>query len=200
MISRSSRACFRLLSRACFRFVQYTYQHAENIFPISLYTQISILRAWKHHVELINQCFGLVRSYSYLYGTTKNCRRNLPYIYYPSIGEKLLKDAVSFAQTQANISRKDIEVIFYCRRSLSFHDNEPWIKKDSKQWRLRCHYGKLRQSRAKVCELAKLFMLTELSTTFEKDGLYRLLRLLFNNPKSLCLRFGCFSHHDEEID
>ena len=43
-------------------------------------------------------------------------------------------------------------------------------------------------------------MLTELSKTFEKYGLYRLLRLLFNNPKSLCLRFGCFSHHDEEID
>ena len=30
-----------------------------------------------------------------------------------------------------SIGRKDIEVIFHCRRSLLFHDNEPWIKKDS---------------------------------------------------------------------
>ena len=36
--------------------------------------------------------------------------------FYPSIVEKLLKDAVLFAQTHANISRKDIEVIFLCRR------------------------------------------------------------------------------------
>ena len=47
----------------------------------------------------------------------------------PSIGVKLLKDAVLFAQTYTNISRKDIEVIFHCRRSLLFHNNEPWIKK-----------------------------------------------------------------------
>ena len=45
--------------------------------------------------------------------------------FYPYIGEKLLKDAVLFAQTYTNISRKDIEVIFHCRRSLLFHNNEP---------------------------------------------------------------------------
>ena len=32
--------------------------------------------------------------------------------FYPSISEKLLKDAVLFAQTHVNISRKDIEGIF----------------------------------------------------------------------------------------
>ena len=45
--------------------------------------------------------------------------------FYPSIGEKLLKDAVLFAQTYTNISRKDNEVILHCRRSLLFHNNEP---------------------------------------------------------------------------
>ena len=45
--------------------------------------------------------------------------------FYPSISEKLLKDAVLFAQTHANTNRKDIEVIFHCCRSLLFHDNEP---------------------------------------------------------------------------
>ena len=34
--------------------------------------------------------------------------------FYPSIGEKLLKDTVLFAKTHANISWKDIEAIFHC--------------------------------------------------------------------------------------
>ena len=79
--------------------------------------------------------------------------------FYPSIGEKLLKDAVLFAQTHANIIRKDIEVIFHCRRSLLFHNNEPWIKKDSNgdfDVTMGSYDG------AEVCELAELFMLKEL--------------------------------------
>ena len=50
--------------------------------------------------------------------------------FYPSIAEKIFKDAVLFAQTHTNISRKDTEVAFHCRRSLLFHNNEPWIKQD----------------------------------------------------------------------
>ena len=50
---------------------------------------------------------------------------------YPSIGEKLLKDAVSFAQTHTDINREDIEAISHSRRSLLFYENEPWIKKES---------------------------------------------------------------------
>ena len=90
----------------------------------------------------------------------------------PSIREKLLKDAVLFAQTYANISRKDIEVIFHCRRSLLFHNNEPWIKKDS-SGDFDVTMGSF--NGAEVCELAGLFMLNELSKKFDKDniGLYR---------------------------
>ena len=92
--------------------------------------------------------------------------------FYPSIGEKVLEDAVLFAQTHANISRKDIEVIFHCRRSLLFHNNEPWIKKDSNgdfDVTMGSYDG------AELCELAELFMLNELSKKFDKDniGLYR---------------------------
>ena len=92
--------------------------------------------------------------------------------FYPSIGEKLLKDAVLFAQTYTNISRKDIEVIFHCRRSLLFHNNEPWIKKDNNgdfDVTMRSYDG------PEVFELAGLFMLNMLSKKFDKDniGLYR---------------------------
>ena len=92
--------------------------------------------------------------------------------FYPSIGEKLLKDAVLFAQTYTNISRKDIEVIFNCRRSLLFHNNEPWIKNDSNgdfEVAMGSYDG------AELCELAGLFMLNRVSNKLDKDniGLYR---------------------------
>ena len=53
-----------------------------------------------------------------------------------------------------------------------FHDNEPWIKKDSNDdfdVTMGSYDG------AEVCELAGLFMLIELSKNFDKDniGLYR---------------------------
>ena len=92
--------------------------------------------------------------------------------FYPSIGEKLLKDAVLFAQTYTNICRKDIEVIFHCRRSLLFHNIEPWIKNDSNgdfDVAMRSY------DRAELCELARFSMLNEVSTKLDKDniGLYR---------------------------
>ena len=92
--------------------------------------------------------------------------------FYPSFGEKFLKDAVLFAQTHANISRKDIEVIFHSRRWLLFHDIKRWIKKDGNGYfnvTMWCYDG------AEVCELAGLFILKKLSKKFDKDsfGLYR---------------------------
>ena len=30
-----------------------------------------------------------------------------------------------------NISKSDFEVIFHARKSLLFHSNQPWIKRDS---------------------------------------------------------------------
>ena len=100
----------------------------------------------------------------------------------PSIREKLLKEAVLFAQTYANISRKDIEVIFHCRRSLLFHNNEPWIKKDS-NGDFDVTMGSF--DGAEVCDLAGLFMLNELSKKFDKDNIgyteitvYRCLKII----------------------
>ena len=90
--------------------------------------------------------------------------------FYSSIGEKLLEYRVLFAQTHTNISRKDIEGIFHCSRSLLFHDNGPWIKKDNNS-DFDVSMGSY--DRAEVCELAGLFMLNELSKKFDKDELWR---------------------------
>ena len=37
---------------------------------------------------------------------------------------------MDFAKHQTRISAKDVEVIFHCRKSLLFHNEEPWIKKN----------------------------------------------------------------------
>ena len=89
-----------------------------------------------------------------------------------SISEKLLKDVVLVAQTYTNINQKDIEVIFHCHRSLLFHDNKSWIKKDS-NGDFDVTMGSY--SGAEVCEIAGLFVLKKLSKTFDTDsiGLYR---------------------------
>ena len=63
-------------------------------------------------------------------------------------------------------------MIFHCRRSLLFHNNEPWIKTDNNgdfDVTIGSYDG------AELCELAGLFMLNELSKKFDKDniGLYR---------------------------
>ena len=63
-------------------------------------------------------------------------------------------------------------MIFHCRRSLLFHNNEPWIKTDNNgdfDVIIGSYDG------AELCELAGLFMLNELSKKFDKDniGLYR---------------------------
>ena len=63
-------------------------------------------------------------------------------------------------------------MIFHCRRSLLFHNNEPWIKTDNSgdfDVTIGSYDG------AELCELAGLFMLNELSKKFDKDniGLYR---------------------------
>ena len=67
---------------------------------------------------------------------------------------------------------KDIDVIFHCGRSLLFHDHKPWIEQDSNgefDVTMGSYDG------VEVGELAGLFMLNELSKTFDKDniGLYR---------------------------
>ena len=63
-------------------------------------------------------------------------------------------------------------MIFHCCRSLLFHNNKPWIKNDSNgdfDAAMGSYDG------AELCELARLFMLNEVSNKLDKDniGLYR---------------------------
>ena len=50
--------------------------------------------------------------------------------FYPSIKEFLLKKAINFTKQQAEISKKDKEIIFHTKKSLLFNDQHVWIKKE----------------------------------------------------------------------
>ena len=49
--------------------------------------------------------------------------------FYPLIKEKLLWEAIRFAKLYISKTNKDIEAIFHARKSLLYHNDEPWVKK-----------------------------------------------------------------------
>ena len=49
--------------------------------------------------------------------------------FYPSISEKLLTDAIEYANKFVKIDKKSIEIIMHCRKSLLFCEGEAWSKK-----------------------------------------------------------------------
>ena len=51
--------------------------------------------------------------------------------FYPSITEKSLHNAITFAENYIPISKEDIRIIKHCRKSLLFYGNEAWKKKDA---------------------------------------------------------------------
>ena len=92
--------------------------------------------------------------------------------FYPSISEKRLDQALSWASNLTTISDNDILIIKHARKSLLFNTGKPWTKKDSEglfDVTMGSHDG------AEICELVGLFILNHLSKKFGKEsiGLYR---------------------------
>ena len=91
--------------------------------------------------------------------------------FYPSISKKLLVNAIKFAERTLRISQKDKEIIFHARKSLLFNKGESWIKKGDKLFdvTMGAYDG------AEVCELVDCFILSDLSSKYNKKdiGLYR---------------------------
>ena len=91
--------------------------------------------------------------------------------FYPSIRETLLKNAIQFAAEHTDINKNNFEVIFHARKSLLFHSNQPWIKRDSDIFdvTMEAYDG------AEICELVGIFMLSLLSKNYSSNniGLYR---------------------------
>ena len=92
--------------------------------------------------------------------------------FYPSISEKLLKDSITYAENHIEMSAKEKEVLFHCRRSLLFHNDEPWIKsKGNKDFDVTMGSN----DGAEICELVGLYLLSLIAEKYRKEdtGLYR---------------------------
>ena len=91
--------------------------------------------------------------------------------FYPSISEKLLKDALNFAKSKVKIKKVDFDTIMHARKSLLYKKGEPWIKARSGIFdvTMGAYDG------AEICELVGIYLLTILSTKCDKGdiGLYR---------------------------
>ena len=69
--------------------------------------------------------------------------------FYPSIKEKLLWEAITFAKCYISITNKDIEAIFYGRKFPLYYNDKTWIKKGEGNFDVTMGV----YDGAKVCEL-----------------------------------------------
>ena len=91
--------------------------------------------------------------------------------FYPSITERLLKEALEFAKIHTSIPKKDIDVVMHARKSLLFNQDHVWIKKDGGLFDVTM--GAF--DGAEVCELIGTYLLNLIGERCEKSnvGLYR---------------------------
>ena len=92
--------------------------------------------------------------------------------FYPSISKELLQRALEFAKTLITIDNAEIDIIMNARKSLLFHGNEAWIKKEG-DGLFDVTQGSY--DGAEICELVGLYMLSKVKADFgiNNIGLYR---------------------------
>ena len=94
--------------------------------------------------------------------------------FYSSTSEKLFNEAIQYehAKNIVEIPDHDMIIINHCRKSLLFHENEPWVKKESNE-----NFGVTMGSNnvVEISELVGLLMLSKLVHLFQGNsvGLYR---------------------------
>ena len=91
--------------------------------------------------------------------------------FYPSIKEKLLWEAITFAKRYISTPSKDIDTIFHARKSLLYYKEKPWLKKGESNFDVTMGA----YDRAEVCELIGIFMLPLVRKHINNNhiGLYR---------------------------
>ena len=88
--------------------------------------------------------------------------------FYPSITEKLLNDALDLASQYTEISPLDRKTIIHTKKTLLFHQNQPWVKKDKPFDVVMGSYDG-----AVCCELIVIYLLSQLKQNYGNAiGLY----------------------------
>ena len=91
--------------------------------------------------------------------------------FYPLILLNLSNEAIQYASTITKISDSDEVIIKHSRKTLFFHNNQPWEKKSGDpdfDVPMGCYDG------AEICEVVGIFILNKLSSIIDKNsnGLY----------------------------
>ena len=84
--------------------------------------------------------------------------------FYPSINERLLINAIKFAERSLTLDQKDKEIIFHSRKSLLFNKSDSWVKKGDKLFdvTMGAYDG------AEICELVGCFILSSIPAKYKK--------------------------------
>ena len=114
----------------------------------TLFEEIKV-NEWKNTVSVINWFKSIPNKhlYTFLMFDIKD--------FYALIKEKLLWEAIRFDKLYISITNKDIEIIFYARKSLLYYNDEPWVKKGESNFdvSMGAYDG------GEVCELIGVFIL-----------------------------------------
>ena len=136
---------------------------------------------WKNSIEVTNW-------FKNIQDKQKQCFVNFDIVeYYPSITKDHLLEALTFAEKYVDLSEEDKSIIFNACKTIMFHDDNIWRKKDVNDLfdiPMGSYHG------AEICDLVGLVILERLSQIFPpcSYGLYRDDGLGFTpitNPSSL---------------
>ena len=92
--------------------------------------------------------------------------------FYPSITKELLDKSIQYAKEITTLSDEEVNIIMQSRKTLLFHNQDPWIKRDGDEdfdVPMGCFDG------AEICELTGSYLLYQLTNIIDKNsvGLYR---------------------------
>ena len=82
-----------------------------------------------------------------------------------------MKNIVQFAVEHTDINENDFEAIFEAQKSLLFHSNQPWIKKDNDTFDITMGAYDV----AEIFELVDVFTLSLLSKKFNSNSIVYIL-------------------------
>ena len=92
--------------------------------------------------------------------------------FYPSISLELFNKTITFASRKCDITEDELNIIMQSRKTLFFHDNHPWVKKNGEEdfdVPMGCNDG------AEICETTGCYILRQLGSIINQNscGLYR---------------------------
>ena len=128
-------------------------------------TQATKVNLWKSTKDTIEWFKAIPEKEKHAFKTFDVCD------FYPSISEDLLMKALNYASRFTTITQQDRHIIIHAKKSLLYHQNSPWIKKNTSNMfdvTMGSYDG------AETCELIGSYMLSLIASKFKFEvGLYR---------------------------